>query len=228
MKVSPQDQPKVIALLLAIGLIAVYIGNTFLKHKSELAKQPATETASFVAGKPVETAALEPATDPMQFVNNVEHWSQPPAMPPGDPFREVLPKDLAARLRNNVGTPRPTPQIGGTLGGNGVLNPTLPNATATIDFPQVTVQGVIVDTSQATPTNFAVLNINNKVLYAKDGQVVGNGLKVDKVTELGVWMWAAKEHAFIEISKSYKPNGMAPPAPPKAAAARKKRSRRSH
>ncbi len=228
MKISPKDQPKIIALVVAIGLIAIYIGNMYLKNKSELAKQPATETASFVAGKPVETAALEPATDPMQFVNNVEHWSQPPTMPPGDPFREVLPKDLAARLRNNVGTPRPRPQIGGTLNGTGVLNPTLPNATATIDFPEVKVQGVIVDSSRGTPTNFAVLNVNNQVSYAKAGDVVGNGIKVDKVTELGVWIWAAKEHAFVEISKTYKPNGMAPPAPPKAAAAHQRRSHRAH
>lgn len=228
MKISPQDQPKAIGLVVLIGLLFVYIGSTLVKNKNEQAKQPKTEVASFVAGQPVETAALEPQTDPMQFVNNEEHWSQPPAMPPGDPFREVLPKDVAARLRGSAPAPRPPSQIGGTLGGNGVLNPTLPNPIATIDFPEIKVQGVIVDTSQGTPTDFAVLEINNKVLYAKAGDVLGNGLKVDKVTQLGVSIAAAKEHAFIEISKSYKPNGMAPPAPPKPAAAHKRRSHRAH
>jgi hypothetical protein len=225
MKISPQDQPKAIAAVVGIGICLVFIGSTLMKNKSEQAKEPKTEVASFVAGKPVETAALEPKADPMEYVKNIQQWSQPPDAPQGDPFREVLPKDLAARLRNKVPVSRPAPQITGTgFGGNTALNPTLPGAKAMIDFPDVKVQGVIVDSSDGTPTNFAVLEIDNKVSYAKAGDVIGNGMKVDKVTELGVWITAAKEHAFIEIDKSYKPNGMAPPEPPKAAS----HSRRSH
>lgn len=227
MKLQPKDQPKAIALVIAIGVCFVFIGSSLLKTmRGNESPAPAPTDQPLVAGNPVQTAALTPQADPMQYVANLEHWSQPPPAPPGDPFREVLPRGVAQTMTTPV--QRPHSEMGGHLP-NTPLDPTgLPNPGAMIDFPEIKCQGVLVDGSTGTPTSVAVLEINNQVIYAKPGQILGNALKLDRVTELGAWIWAAKEHAFIEVSRSYRPTGIAPPEPPKPAAAKKRFSRRRH
>jgi hypothetical protein len=216
MKISSQDQPKAILLGLGILVCIGVIGSTVVKSTS--AKKDEAKPSPLLAGNPQQVAALEPEQDPMQYVRNIERWSQPPMAPAGDPFREVLPRYVAQSLREGIQT-RPATQITGSgFGGGAAVDPMLPNPTAAIDFPEIRVQGVVAD--EATGSSYAVLFLNNQVRYAKPGEVIEKGLKVDKVSELGIWIWAGKEHAFIEVSKSYKPNGMAPPAP---AASRRRR-----
>ena len=108
--------------------------------------------------------------------------------------------------------------------GTGVFDPTNGNLPdVRIDFPTISVQGVIVDTSTGSETNYATVMVDGGVHFVKEHDLLGNDLVVEKVTLRGVQIRAAKEHAFIEISKSYKPNGMAPPAPPRASGRRRSR-----
>ena len=222
MKVSPKDMPKAIILLIAIGCFFIYIATTLLNHsKAQSAEN--TPAPNLLAGSPVRTAAVEPtAATPQQYAEEIEAWSRPPtAVAAGNPFRMVLSRDIMnslAQQRNERGA-MPPRQINGTgFGpGTGAFDPTQGNLPdVRIDFPDIKVQGVIVDTSTGSPTNFATILVDNAPHFAKAGDVIGNDLVVEKVTLQGVQIRAAKEHAFIEIDKSYKPNGMAPPAPPKA------------
>lgn len=225
MKVQPQDKPKAIALVIGIGICFIAIGSTLLKTVRGGSDQGPAPAAPLVAGDPVQTAALTPQADPMQYIKNLERWSQPPVAPPGDPFREVLPRGVAEHFDRPVAIQqRPPSEISGR-GFQNPLNPTLPNPGAMIDFPEIKVQGVLVDPGNAS---MAVLVINNQTIYAKAGDILGNSLKMDKVTESGAWIWAGKEHAFIEVSRSYKPTGIAPPAPPKPAPAKRRSGRRGH
>jgi len=227
MKVAQKDMPKVMLLVILIGGCLIYIGVTVLNTRKAAAAEAAqkSESASFV-GTPTQVAALEPTASPQQYVEQIESWSKPPAAPIGDPFREVLPQDILRSINAQKShQPAPAPQITGN--GFQPMNPTTGLPDARIDFPMVTVQGVVVDTSDGNPTNFATISIDGKVYYAKAGDVIGNDLVVKKVSQLGAWIRAAKEEAFIEVSKSYKPTGMAPPAPPKPAATRRHTSRHS-
>lgn len=212
MNISSQDQPKAILLGLGILVCVAIIGSTVLKNTASKADEP--KASPLVMGNPQQVAALDAEPDPMQYVHNIEKWSQPPMAPAGDPFREVLPRNVAQSLREGIRSkPAPSEISGNSFGGNSAVDPMLPNPTATIDYPEIRVQGVVAD--EATGTSYAVLMIGNQTTYAKPGEVLARGLKVDQVSELGIWIWAGKEHAFIEVSKSYKPTGMAPPAHPK-------------
>ena len=221
MKVSPKDKPVIALLVLAIAVVLVIIGYTFINHKQQVAQETPPPAGNIVAGAPKTTADLEPALNPEKYREQIEEWSKPPAAEtPGNPFREVLPHGVGAGIRS-TGQPIPH-QIGGSSfgpgTGNAAFDPTrnggLPDVR--IDFPNLTVQGVVVDTSTGSPTNFATILVDNAPHFAKAGDVIGNDLVVEKVTLRGVQIRAAKEHAFIEISKTYRPNGIAPPAPPKA------------
>jgi hypothetical protein len=238
MKVSPKDMPKVVLLVAGIIIAVVIIGSTLTKHGSDVAKETADKaakaaaTSNIVSGQPVQTAALEPSASPQQYVEQIENWSKPPtAQVTGSPFREVLPRDIARSLseQRNLRGSVPNPIGGGANGfgpgfhgGFDPTNPGLPNVQ--IDFPTIMVTGVVVGTESGS---FATLRVNDVLRFAKEGEVLGNGLVVEKVTQRGVQIRAAKEHAFIEVSKSYKPNGMAPPAPPKAASHRHSSRRHS-
>jgi len=237
MKVSPKDMPKVILLVAGIIIAVVIIGSTLTKHSADVAKEAADKAAKpqtspdLVAGNPVRTAALEPAASPQQYVEQIENWSKPPtAQVNGTPFREVLPRDIQRSLmaqRNQRGSvPNPIAGSGGFGPGTGRFDPTAPGGlpNVEIDFPNITVTGVVVGTESGS---FATIRVNDALHFAKEGEVIGNDLVVEKVTQRGVQIRAAKEHAFIEVSKSYKPNGMAPPAPPKAASHRHSTRRRN-
>ena len=209
MKVSPKDTPLAVGLVVLILGVFVWIGYKYMNNRQEEQAKKAAEHAPIVAGAPTQTAALEPNADPQAYLNQIEAWNQPPASLAGDPFREVLPRDV---IRDISTQRRPQNQIGGSL------DPTqmgLPSAA--IDFPTITVDGVVVDPAYGSQSNFATLHVNDKIMYARIGDVIGNDLVVENLTQLGVTIRAAKEHAFIEVSKSYKPNGMAPPAPPRPA-----------
>ena len=233
MKVSPKDMPKVLMLVVLIGGCLIYIFAILMNRKPSPSEPPVAQGApapNIVAGTPQQTAALEPQVSPEQYKEQIEEWSKPPTAPvTGNPFRAVLPRDIAAGIANQRANRLPNRQISGTgFGpGTGAVDPTLgglPNVR--IDFPTITVQGVVVDTSTGSPTNFASLLVDNSLHFAKQGDVIGNDLVVEKVSLNGIQVRAAKEHAFIEVSKSYKPNGMAPPAPPKPASHRHSSHRR--
>lgn len=212
MKIQPQDQPKAIALVLGIVVCLALIGKTVMGvvgGDKSAENKPAP--SPIVAGAPERTAALEPQADPMQYLKNVEAWSRPPMAPAGDPFRTVLPRSVSRSLASGMGSSSPRPAS--EITGNSFDGPGLPPANFRVEFPDIKVQGVLIDKSSGTPTSFAVLQINGQTTYAKAGDIIGNALKVDRVTELGVWIWAAKEHAFIEVDKAYRPNGMPPAAP---------------
>jgi len=233
MKVSPKDMPKAFLMVVVIVGLFVYIGSTLSKHSSEAAAEKKAATApapNLVAGDPSRTAALEPQATPQQYVEQIESWSKPPAAPQGDPFREVLPRDILNSMRQQAQNRTPVRDINGSFGpGSSVgFDPTNPGGMpdVRIDFPTIEVQGVVVDTSSGAPTNFATLLVDGAIRFAKAGEPIGNDLVVEKVTQMGVQIRAAREHAFIEVAKSYKPNGMAPAAPQGAAGRRRSTRRR--
>jgi len=226
MKISPKDMPKVLILCLFILGTFIFIGVTLMNHGKEVAQKPASTAPDITAGKGTRVSALEPNADPQQYLEQLQEWSNPPTAPAGNPnpFREVLPRDIMMSLQaQHENRSMPPRQISGngTFGpGTGVVDPTqgLPNVQ--IDFPTITVKGVVVNEQAGS---FATLLVDNQQKFAKEGDPIGNDLVVEKVTMQGVQIRAAKEHAFIEISKSYKPNGMAPPAPPRPAHRRSRR-----
>lgn len=223
--------PKVMILCLLIVGTLIFIGVTLSNHKKDVAQENAPTVApNITAGPGTRTAALEPTANPQQYLEQLQEWSNPPTAPMGnpDPFREVLPRDIMMSLQaqhSNRGSMPPRQISGnGSFGpGTGAFDPTQALPDVRIDFPMVTVQGVVVDNSTGAPENFATMLVDNQLKFAKAGDPIGNDLVVEKVTMRGVQIRAAKEHAFIEISKSYKPNGMAPPAPPAARRARRHR-----
>jgi hypothetical protein len=232
MKVSPKDMPKVLILCLLIVGTLIFISMTLMNHSKEVAQEKAPPAApDITAGQGTRVSSLEPnPANPQQYLEQLQEWSNPPTAPMGnpDPFREVLPRDIMMSLRsqhdNRGGMPRPQISGNGTFGpGTGAFDPTQALPDVRIDFPTVMVQGVIVDNSSGAPENFATILVDNQQKFAKAGDPIGNDLVVEKVTLRGVQIRAAKEHAFIEISKSYKPNGMAPPAPPSARRSRRHR-----
>jgi len=210
MKVSQKDTPLAVGLVVLILGVFVWIGYRYMNNRQEEQAKKEAAHAPIVAGAPVQTAALEPNADPQAYLKQIEAWNQPPASLSGDPFREVLPRDV---VRNISTQRRPAPQITG----NGFDPTQMGLPSAAIDFPTITVDGVVVDPAYGSQANFATLHVNDKIMYARIGDVIGNDLVVENVTQMGVTIRAAKEHAFIEVSKSYKPNGMAPPAPPRPA-----------
>lgn len=234
MKVSPKDMPKIMMLVILIGGCLVYIAATLMNRPAEPTAKAPVRNNNIVAGNPTQTAAIEPSASPEQYVQQIEEWSKPPtALSANDPFREVLPRDIMRSLqaqKNQRGS-SPRAEISGHSFGpdaaNGGVAPfggDLPDAR--IDFPTITVQGVVVDSSSGDPTSFATILVDNSLRFAKAGDPIGSDLVVEKVSQRGVQIRAAKEHCFIEVSKSYRPNGMAAPAPPKASGSRRGSRRR--
>jgi hypothetical protein len=228
MKVSPKDMPKVMLLVVLIGGCLIYIGSLLLNRPAETVRK-AAPPREIMAGQPTQTAALEPMATDQQYVEQIESWGRPPVAPQGEPFRMVLSQDIIDAMRrqrgpSTTGSSRPPSELGiYSSDGNRVFDP-LQDPSRAIDFPMVTVQGVIVDTSLGAPTNFATVLVDDRVRFVKAGDPLGDDLVVERVTNRGVQIRAAKEHAFIEVSKGYKPTGMSAAA---ASAAGNRRGRRS-
>jgi len=226
MKVSPKDTPKVLLLIIGIGVALIFIVTTLLNQPKDTktVAKAAPDTNNIVAGSPTPSAEVEPQGGEQIYAEQIEAWSRPAGPAAGNPFREVLPREHGSSQRSAP----PREISGNSLGGNSAVNPMnggLPSAM--VNFPVITVEGVVVNQITGAPTGFATLKVDDQTVFAKVGDVISNDMVVEKVTQLGVTIRAAKEHAFIEVSKSYKPNGMAPPAPPKPAAAKRTRSRHS-
>jgi hypothetical protein len=209
MKVSQKDMPKVMLLVILIGGCLVFIGATVLNRKPETAEKKAPP--NLLLGNPTQVAAIEPVVSDQQYVEQIEEWSKPPIAPQGDPFRMVLSQDIMKSLnymrsgaRSTATASRPPSEFVFRDNGSGVFNP-LEDTSRPIDFPNIMVQGVIVSDGET----FATVLVNDSVRYAGVGEALGDDLVIEKISQRGIQVRAAKEHAFIEVSKSYKPNGMA-------------------
>lgn len=204
MKVDTRERGKAFALIALIAVVLAYIGWTVMKT---LAANEADSTPSpLAAGAPTRTAALTRREDPMDYVRNIERWSQPPAAPSaGNPFREVLPRSGGSGGSGSSSTSRPPRMTGDFVpfgmpgvGADG-------SSSASVDFPEIHVHGVVID-FQASES-FAVVTVGGRQRYARAGDVIAPGVKVMRVTEAGISLTAGKEKAFVEVSRTYKPRG---------------------
>jgi hypothetical protein len=208
MTVNKQDTTKAIALVALLVLVLAFIAYTLsnaTRGSSSSSTQPKSDVAKVDVSAMVKS---EDDTDPMAYVATIEQYSTPPSGPVIDPFRGVLPKQAPGRATNTGGntTAKPPSEFGNGSG----LSPFNPNnnpGAQLADFPEIRVEGVLIDFSRPSST-YAVLEVGGKMMYLKAGDKLQKDLEVVRITEAGIWIQAAKERAFIEVSRAYKPTGL--------------------
>lgn len=202
MKFDPKDTPKAILLLAAIvAAIAFAMWRVVPLLQGD---EPAIGSGLATTGTPVQSAQLQPSTSGVStetLLGDIERWSQTPAVPAGgDPFREVLATANTGGGRSAYQPPRMPGAMdnvpfmpGASFGGQ----------TATIDFPELRLHGVLVD---PTPSeSFAVISVNGRMAYAHTGDELAEGVKLTEIRESGIWITAGKEKSFVEVNRAVRP-----------------------
>lgn len=207
MTVNKQDTTKAIALVALLVLVLAFIAYTVSNatRGSSSASAPKSNLAKVDVAEMVKSGDT---TDPMAYVATIEQYSAPPSGPVVDPFRGVLPKQAPGRAAT-TGSGNTTVRAANEFENPSGLNPFKPGTPGAqlADFPEIKVEGILLDFSRPSST-YAVVEVGGKMMYLKQGDKLQKDLEITKITESGIWIQAAKEKAFIEVSRAYKPTGL--------------------
>ena len=213
MNVSAQDRPKVVILTVAIvAMVAVAVARLYPLLSGGGAATPAPAASS----QPTSTQAgarlsPEEALEARQTMLEQLEASDTPRGPAGrDPFR---PPPGAVSTAQAVARQAPTPPVERSrpVGGlpSGEYQPpspafpdlaSRPAPVALPPLPQVTVRGVI----SGDPA-VAILTIGQQTFHKMEGEPLGGGLVLARITDYGVVIKYGKRNYPVDVGHSVQP-----------------------
>ena len=151
MTLNKQDTTKAIALVALLVLVLAFIAYTLAnatRGSSASNAQPKSNAAKLDI---TETVMSADDTDPMAYVATIEQYSAPPSGPVVDPFRGVLPKQASNSGSAGVGGGNTDANAASEFGSGGPgFTPFKPTQIA--DFPEIKVEGILLDFSRPSST----------------------------------------------------------------------------